>query len=308
MTSTRSADWLPSSRAHRRDRAPLAAVRRRRRVRARHQRLDLDRHLAGDLRRRAARPLARCGAVLPLVILMLGLGGAARSSCSALFPAAMLVPIACHAGDGVVARLRADPLRARRARRDRVPVRRLVLHDVPRAAGADARSARCRRRRARGPERWQRRERVYWMLFAHVARVPGRAPIAWVNFDRDIAGHLEGMYPGRVALMTTVLDVGAIVLWLAIYHYRVPRRAAAASHRRSRSRHHARAGAQRGRKRQAARALLPGRRARARVHGDCRAPAHVRILALLRPRRRHRPARHPAGLQALLLRGAGGPR
>jgi hypothetical protein len=27
------------------------------------------------------------------------------------------------------------------------------------------------------------------------------------------------MYPGRVALMTTALTVGAIVLWLGIYHY-----------------------------------------------------------------------------------------
>jgi hypothetical protein len=27
------------------------------------------------------------------------------------------------------------------------------------------------------------------------------------------------MYPGRVALMTTALTAGAIVLWLAIYHY-----------------------------------------------------------------------------------------
>ena len=27
------------------------------------------------------------------------------------------------------------------------------------------------------------------------------------------------MYPGRVALMTTALTAGAIVLWLGIYHY-----------------------------------------------------------------------------------------
>ena len=27
------------------------------------------------------------------------------------------------------------------------------------------------------------------------------------------------MYPGRVALMTTALAVGAIVLWLGIFHY-----------------------------------------------------------------------------------------
>jgi hypothetical protein len=43
--------------------------------------------------------------------------------------------------------------------------------------------------------------------------------IAWVNFDESIADYLGEMYPGRVALMTTALTAGAIVLWLGIYHY-----------------------------------------------------------------------------------------
>ena len=43
--------------------------------------------------------------------------------------------------------------------------------------------------------------------------------IAWVNFDSAIEDYLGEMYPGRVALMTTALTVGAIVLWLGIYHY-----------------------------------------------------------------------------------------
>jgi hypothetical protein len=43
--------------------------------------------------------------------------------------------------------------------------------------------------------------------------------IAWVNFDDSIADFLGEMYPGRVALMTTALTAGAIVLWLFIYHY-----------------------------------------------------------------------------------------
>jgi len=70
-----------------------------------------------------------------------------------------------------------------------------------------------------GPaERWQRRERVYWSLAILSVIIP-TALIAWVNFDSAIADFLGEMYPGRVALMTTALTAGAIVLWLAIYHY-----------------------------------------------------------------------------------------
>ena len=43
--------------------------------------------------------------------------------------------------------------------------------------------------------------------------------IAWVNFDPAIEEFLGEMYPGRVALMETALTAGAIVLWLAIFHY-----------------------------------------------------------------------------------------
>ncbi len=66
--------------------------------------------------------------------------------------------------------------------------------------------------------RWQRRERVYWILTAMSLVIPA-VLIAWVNFDESIAIFLGKMYPGRVALMTTALTVGAIVLWLGIYHY-----------------------------------------------------------------------------------------
>jgi len=66
--------------------------------------------------------------------------------------------------------------------------------------------------------RWRRRERVYWMLTAMSLVIP-TVLIAWVNFDTSIADFLGEMYPGRVALMTTALTVGAIVLWLGIYHY-----------------------------------------------------------------------------------------
>jgi hypothetical protein len=72
---------------------------------------------------------------------------------------------------------------------------------------------------ASGPaERWQRRERVYWMLTGMSLVIP-TVLIAWVNFDSSITDYLGEMYPGKVALMTTALTVGAIALWLGIFHY-----------------------------------------------------------------------------------------
>jgi uncharacterized membrane protein len=43
--------------------------------------------------------------------------------------------------------------------------------------------------------------------------------IGWVNFDSGVEDFLGEMYPGRVALMTTALTAGAILLWLIIFHY-----------------------------------------------------------------------------------------
>ena len=66
--------------------------------------------------------------------------------------------------------------------------------------------------------RWQRRERVYWMLVGMSLVIPA-VLLSWVNFDSSIAEYLGEMYPGRVDVMTTTLGVGAIVLWLGIFHY-----------------------------------------------------------------------------------------
>jgi hypothetical protein len=66
------------------------------------------------------------------------------------------------------------------------------------------------------PRRWLRRERVYWGLFGLSIAFP--AVLLWfANFDGTIQWYLEQMYPGRVALMTTMVDVGAIALWLVLY-------------------------------------------------------------------------------------------
>lgn len=66
--------------------------------------------------------------------------------------------------------------------------------------------------------RWRRRERVYWGLFALSLVFPGTL-IAWVNFDSEVQAYLGKMYAGRLAQMTTILNVGAITLWLAIYQF-----------------------------------------------------------------------------------------
>ncbi|MEZ4359337.1 MAG: hypothetical protein R3B48_04090 [Kofleriaceae bacterium] len=68
------------------------------------------------------------------------------------------------------------------------------------------------------PPRWRRRERVYWMLVGLSVVTPGIL-LSWVLFEPSIQSYLEQMYPGRLALMTTMLAVGAIVLYLGIYHY-----------------------------------------------------------------------------------------
>ena len=66
------------------------------------------------------------------------------------------------------------------------------------------------------PTRWLRRERVYWGLVVTSLVFP--ASLLWfVNFDAQVQSYLGEMYPGRVALMTTVLDVGVLAAWLGLY-------------------------------------------------------------------------------------------
>jgi hypothetical protein len=154
---------------------------------------------------------------LPLVMLLLGLMRRSEGILLGLFPAALLVPIgvtpamaSSHVygpirfalvGLGVIAYLFSVSFFT-------------TFHEPP-----QPRSIRSLSSAQVGPaERWQRRERVYWMLTGLSLVIP-TVLIAWVNFDAAIEEYLGEMYPGRIALMTTVLTVGAIVLWLAIYHY-----------------------------------------------------------------------------------------
>lgn len=156
-------------------------------------------------------------AALPFTMLMLGLARRSEAILLGLFPAALLVPVAIHpamasshvygpirfalVSIGVVAYLFGVSFFT-------------TFHEPP-----APRSVRGLSSASAGPtERWARRERVYWALTGMSLVIP-MVLIAWVNYDDAIADFLGEMYPSRVALMTTALTAGAILLWLLIYHY-----------------------------------------------------------------------------------------
>jgi hypothetical protein len=156
-------------------------------------------------------------ALVPFVTLLIGLLRRSELVLLGLFPSALLLPISLQpqlassyvygpirftlVGLGVIAYLFGVSFFT-------------TFHEPP-----APRSIRPLSSAQQGPaERWRRRERVYWILTAMSLVIP-TVLIAWVNFDQSVADFLGEMYPGRVALMTTALTAGAIVLWLAIYHY-----------------------------------------------------------------------------------------
>jgi hypothetical protein len=156
-------------------------------------------------------------AALPFAVLMLGLARRSEAVLLGLFPAAILVPVALQ------------PLMASSYVYGPIRFTLVALGVIAYLFGVSffttwheppaPRSVRGLSSAQIGPaERWQRRERVYWMLTAMSLIIP-TVLIAWVNFDSAIGDFLGEMYPGRVALMTTALTAGAIVLWLGIYHY-----------------------------------------------------------------------------------------
>ena len=162
-------------------------------------------------------PSQIAAATLPFTVLLLGLARRSEAILLGLFPAAVLVPVALH------------PVMASSHVYGPVRFALVALGVVAYLFGVSffttfheppaPRSVRGLSSAQAGPaERWQRRERVYWMLTAMSLVIP-TVLVAWVNYDSAIADFLGEMYPGRVALMTTALTAGAIVLWLIIYHY-----------------------------------------------------------------------------------------
>ncbi len=156
-------------------------------------------------------------ASLPFTVLVLGLVRRSETILLGLFPAAILVPVTLQplmasshvygpirftlVSIGVVAYLFGVSFFT-------------TFHEPPAPRSVRGLSS----AQAGPPARWQRRERVYWMLTGMSVVIP-TVLIGWVNFDESIADFLGEMYPGRVAMMMTALTSGAIVLWLIIYHY-----------------------------------------------------------------------------------------
>jgi len=156
-------------------------------------------------------------AMLPFAVLVLGLVRRSEGVLLGLFPAAILIPVALQpqmASSHVY-----GPIRFTLCALGVIAYLFGVSYFTTWHEPPAPRSVRGLTSAQSGPaERWQRRERVYWMLTGMSLVIP-TVLIAWVNFDSAINDYLGEMYPGRVALMTTALTAGAIVLWLGIYHY-----------------------------------------------------------------------------------------
>jgi hypothetical protein len=156
-------------------------------------------------------------ASLPFVVLLLGLARRSEAVLLGLFPAAVLVPVAI--APQMASSYVYGPIRFTLVALGVVAYLFGVsffttFHEPPAPKSVRGLSS----AQAGPAERWQRRERVYWMLVVMSLVVP-MVLIAWVNFDSGVEEFLGEMYPGRVALMTTALTCGAIVLWLGIFHY-----------------------------------------------------------------------------------------
>ncbi len=156
-------------------------------------------------------------AIVPFFALMLGLARRSEVVLLLLFPAAVLLPVWIEpqlASQHVYGEIRFALVAAGVIAYLFGVSFFTTFHEPP-----APRSIRMLSSAQQGPaSRWLRRERVYWGLTALSIIFPV-ALIAWVDYDSAIATFLGKMYPGRVALMTTALTVGAIVLWLGIFHY-----------------------------------------------------------------------------------------
>lgn len=165
------------------------------------------------------RPSHISAAVLPVLVLALGLRRRSEAILLGAFPAALLVPFV------VEPQLAAPALNG--------PVRFgfvaigvvaylfgvaffTTFHEPPEPISVRQLSS----AQAAPAPRWRRRERVYWELTIMSLAIPV-ALIGFVNHDEALAAYLTAMYPGQHAAMTTALTVGALALWLGIYHYAI---------------------------------------------------------------------------------------
>jgi hypothetical protein len=152
---------------------------------------------------------------LPALVLLLGVARRSEAVLLALFPAATLVPIAI--APQMASAQVYGPIRFAVVALGLVAYLLGVsffttFHEPPAPVSSRPLSSSA----TPPPPRWRRRERVYWGLLGLSILLP--ASLLWfANFDGDVQLFLGKSYPGRVALMTTVIDVGVVALWLALY-------------------------------------------------------------------------------------------
>lgn len=156
-------------------------------------------------------------AILPLPVLLIGLWRRSEAVLLGMFPAALLLPIALEPAMG--------------SAHVYGPVRFAVVaiglvayltgasvftsfHEPPPPTSVRVLSS----ARQPVPERWRRRFRVYRLLTV-MALIYPTALIYVVNFDETNQAFMRQMFPGRVASMTTLLNVLVIGAWLGLFFY-----------------------------------------------------------------------------------------
>jgi hypothetical protein len=159
------------------------------------------------------------GALLPLVVLIVGLWRRSEGWLLGLFPAAILVPIALSpqlASMFVYGPARFALVAAGATAYLFGVAFFTTFHEPPTPASVRSLSS-----AANGtPQRWKRRERIYWALAISAVACPATM-LWWVLFDSKVQIYLAQMYPseGKVGLMMTGLAVAIVAFWLLLYHY-----------------------------------------------------------------------------------------
>lgn len=156
-------------------------------------------------------------AMLPLPILLVGLWRRSEAVLLGLFPAALLLPIALQPAMGsahVYGPVRFSVVAVGLVAYLTGASVFTSFHEAPPPASVRVLSS----ARQPVPERWRRRFRVYRLLTV-IALVYPTVLIYVVNFDDTNQAFIRQMFPGRVASMTTLLNVLVVGAWLALFFY-----------------------------------------------------------------------------------------
>lgn len=160
---------------------------------------------------------ALTAALVPLPVLMLGLWRRSEAILLAGFPSALLLPVALvpeMASAHVYGLLRFSIVAVGLVAYLMSASFFTSFHEPPPPTSVRPLSS----SRQPVPPRWRRRFRIYLELTI-LAVVCPLALIYFANFHHTNQAFLRTMFPGRVASMTTMLDLLVIALWLVLYSY-----------------------------------------------------------------------------------------